>query len=233
MGSHDRVAEQHARADAFGHAPIGDPDGDGEGPESPKGTALPPFDLNGVLPPRLGNERFGTGTPYRVSTSDLVARFAITPDRCNALSGLLNYREALRDSGMHEGFQWVGGGLVEDTHATGKRQNAVAEVVTFYVTNAAHDEDLSWQATLMLRTDLYDLNEAVTRYLCEGYFVALRLRRPDPEALVRLAAYWSTRLSHRADGIWRGFVEIPLDDDLEARALLERMTANLARGEAR
>ncbi len=232
MGIHDGVAEQHATADALGYAPIGD-DGDGEVSASPEGHALPPFDLNGVLPPRPGNEEFGSGTPYRVSSSDLVARFAIAPDRCTALWGLLNYREALRDSGMCEGFQWIGGSLVEDTHDIGKRQNALAEVVTFYVTDASHDEELSWQSTIMLRTDLLDPNEAVTRYCCEGYFVALRLRRPDPEVLVRLAAYWSTRLSHRADGVWRGFVEIPLADDIEARALLERMTANPARGKAR
>ena len=40
---------------------------------------------------------------------EVFARFGSTPERKAILVGLLGYRQALRDRGLIEGFQWIDG----------------------------------------------------------------------------------------------------------------------------
>lgn len=44
-------------------------------------------------------------SPYLTTIDDVIDRFATTPDRVVLLRGLLDYRRALYDAGVTQGFQ--------------------------------------------------------------------------------------------------------------------------------
>jgi Family of unknown function (DUF6932) len=94
------------------------------------GMAIPPFNLDGVLPPFVGPHGPG-GDPQDMSPCganpvEVVTRFATTVQRCEILKGWLGHRDALNRLGLSSGFQWLDGSFVE-----AKQPNDL-DVVTFF-----------------------------------------------------------------------------------------------------
>lgn len=87
----------------------------------------------GVLPPiypgDLGHSP--NRSPYPINMSKIVSILGFSEPRQAILQGLLNYRAALYDLGIVQGFQWIGGSFVEDIERLECRNPNDVDVVTF------------------------------------------------------------------------------------------------------
>jgi hypothetical protein len=161
-------------------------------------------------------------SPYRVTLADIVDRFATSPLRIEILTGLLRYRQALREVGISAGFQWIDGSFVEDVEARRGRPPADIDVVTFV---AEAQSDIA-NALVRGKHVLADRTHIKTRFKCDAFFVTLGSKATS---LVSLTRYWFGLFSHQRDSkIWKGILEAPLDtldDDRDARlALASKVT---------
>jgi len=69
---------------------------------------IPAHNASGVLPPFLPGQSPTDPSamlPYCVSMLDVVKKYAINEERIKILKGVMNYRDELRKSGIHDGFQ--------------------------------------------------------------------------------------------------------------------------------
>jgi hypothetical protein len=183
---------------------------------------LPPHGPSGFLPPHLG-ERFvlrGGCSPYRITPSLLVERFATSKKRVALLRGLFRLRADARQAGIETGFQWLGGSFVDD-----RADPNDLDVVTFYQTPAAFRQ--AGVANVVARyPNLFRPTAAKETYGCDAYFISLALRRKS----YRLVSLWYALFSHdRHTLTWKGFVELGIAsaDEAEAEAALRARAQEL------
>ncbi|HEX7340208.1 MAG TPA: hypothetical protein VF271_09790 [Rhodanobacteraceae bacterium] len=175
---------------------------------------LPGWNARGVLPPCDPiSQTSANRSPYAVSLIDLVTRFADTSQRQAILQGLLDYRAALHELGLVEGFQWLDGSFTEHVELIEQRAPNDVDVVTF-----VHRP----QKPLPTRLPkiLTDHDFVKHQYRVDSYFV--ELDELAPHALVQQTAYWYSMWSHRRNEEWKGFLELNLDplEDGEASQVL-------------
>lgn len=180
-------------------------------------SSIPDWMPQGLLPPI--HERSPTSvlrSPYKISISDLVQRFATSATRCDILSGYLKHRRALHELGFHEGFQWINGSFVEQVEAIEARTPQDIDVVTFY----ALPSNVSESSLLIAREELFHPQLAKSRYKVDAYFVSLN--SPARE-LVSQSTYWYSVWSHKRTWAWKGYLEVDLgaDADLSAQECLD------------
>jgi hypothetical protein len=182
-------------------------------------AVIPAFNHSHVLPPFEGERMTSPhSSPYPVSASELVQRFAISAPRCVILDGLLRYRAELRSLGFVQGFQWLDGSFVEDVEAREQRAPNDIDVVTFAHAPIAMNKTQINQM-MASRPDLFDQERCKEGFHCDTNLVNLTT---SPEWLVTQARYWYGLYSHRRDGLWKGMLQLPLDsDDVAARAILD------------
>lgn len=184
-------------------------------------VAIPNWNSQGVLPPI--NPAAPTSvdrSPYWVSLTDVVLRFATTPDRRSILAGLLSFRAALHSVGLTEGFQWLNGSFAEDIETIVGCPPHDIDVVTFFRLPPGQTQ----QSLSRARPRLFDPRGTKNDYHVDAYFVQLDSGSPEP--LVNQSAYWYSLWSHRRNGQWKGYLRIDLSssDDPVARANLDKMT---------
>jgi hypothetical protein len=96
--------------------------------------AIPEWDINGILPPispgELGHSM--NRSPYRTALIDVVENFSRSPERKRILTGLLDYRAALHEVGLNNGFQWLDGSFMEAVEVIEIRSPRDVDVVTFF-----------------------------------------------------------------------------------------------------
>lgn len=180
---------------------------------------IPAFNLSGVLPPFTGTnptDRPGC-SPYRIQTTELVNRFATTPERERLLTGLLDLRSGLTNLGITQGVQWIDGSFVENVEVLRGRAPADIDVVTLAarpIPDAAQ-----WRQTIQRNLNIFDSQRAKDSFGCDHYFLDI-LKRPD--LLVADTTYFFGLFAHqRVTSIWKGMLELPLtSDDHLARAFL-------------
>ena len=181
---------------------------------------IPTFNHSHVLPPYAGDspKQAALSSPYETSAIELVSRLGSTRERRALLSGLFAYRQALRDLGFAQGFQWLDGSFVENIEAFATRAPNDIDVVTFAYKPRGMD---ATQVTALMnsRTDVFVPAQARQHFHCDAYVVPLDGR---PERLVAHAAYYQTLFSHRrGDNVWKGLLMLPLQsDDAAATAQL-------------
>lgn len=136
----------------------------------------------------------------------------------------LNYRAKLHAIGFQDGFQWLNGSFSENVELNESRSPNDIDVVTFF--HPPDGMDLSSIARSNL--DVFDSQRAKNSYHVDGYFGQLGL--PQLESEVKRVSYWYSIWSHRRDGLWKGFVQIPLDpsQDDDAAARLKEIGENRA-----
>lgn len=180
-------------------------------------TAIPSWTASGVLPPINAASPTSTDrSPYSVSLTDLILHFNTSPERQAILAGLLDFRRALHDIGLGQGFQWLDGSFLEDVESTENRAPRDIDVVTFFHLPAGQT-----QASLLAQNrPLFDHRETKTQYHVDAYFVQLDGGAPEP--LIARAIYWYSLWSHRRSGDWKGYLRVDLapNDDQAARANL-------------
>ena len=175
---------------------------------------IPSWTAEGVLPPLdEANPVGATRAPYPVSLSDLVARFATSPERCAVLKGLLAYRAALHANGYVADFQWLNGSFMEDVERLEARAPRDIDVVSF-----VHAPQPA--APTPADSEALDSALAKSRFLVDGYF--LELDAVPPREISFWSAYWYSLWAHRRNRAWKGFLQIDLrpDDDAVAAAWL-------------
>jgi len=183
---------------------------------------LPPHGPQGFLPPHLG-ERFvlrGGCSPYRITPSLLVARFATSKKRVALLRGLFKLRADARRAGIEAGFQWLGGSFVDD-----RADPNDLDVVTFYQTPTAFRQ-AGVAKVVAAHPNLFRPTTAKETYGCDAYFISLALSRKS----YRLVSLWYALFSHdRHTLTWKGFVELGVDspDESEAASALEARAQEL------
>ena len=170
---------------------------------------IPTFNHSHVLPPYSGDspKQAALSSPYETSAVELVSRLGSTRERRALLSGLFAYRQALRDLGFVQGFQWLDGSFLEDVETLERRFPRDIDVVTFLRTPAEYvpsDDDIAV------------LNRAKVQFYVDAYFVELDELSPD--VVVAQSAYWYSMWSHRRNQAWKGFLQIDLaaTDDVRA-----------------
>jgi hypothetical protein len=183
--------------------------------------AIPAFNASGVLPPHMGNPTHGV-SPYVVTASELVGRFATTRERIDVLTGLLTYRSELAAAGILDGFQWLDGSFAEDIETLEGRPPADIDVVTFARRPTPVADLTDWTTFFVANKHLFDPNALKARLKCDAYYVDLD---QAPNLVVTTTAYWCGLFSHRRAGLWKGMPFLPLmSDDTIAGDQLKRAT---------
>lgn len=175
-------------------------------------VAIPAWNTLGLLPPI--DPELPTSihrSPYSVTLLDVVMRFSSSPERRNVLTGFLDYRSALHQIGITEGFQWLDGSFLEDVETLERRAPRDMDVVTFMHTPANFaDADLA----------PLDHDYAKAQFQVDAYIV--ELDEMPLGGLVNMSAYWYSMWSHRRNQSWKGFLRIDLaaSEDAQARQWL-------------
>lgn len=176
---------------------------------------IPANTISGVLPPFTGETSADKAnvSPYQAEISDVIFRYATSPERVEILTGLVEYRKALADLGIVQGFQWLDGSFVEDVETIRSRPPGDIDLVTFAHRTVADPDE--WFGVVMSNLHLFDPEQSKLKYKCDAYFVDMSI---DPELLVTNTAYWFNLFSHQrgAGATWKGMIRVSLtsDDDL-------------------
>jgi hypothetical protein len=183
-------------------------------------VVIPDWNAQGVLPPRNPSTPTSADrSPYKVALTDVVLRYATTPDRCKILDGFLRFREALDLGGLRQGVQWLDGSFVENIETIEGRPPRDIDVVTFYYLS----HGITQQELLNAMPELFDHAQVKTEYGVDAYFV--QINAVQPELLIEETIYWYSLWSHRRDDLWKGYLEVDLAprNDAVARANLAAM----------
>ena len=154
--------------------------------------------------------------------SQLVERFATSPERASILRGLASYRAALRDAGFSEGFQWIDGSFVENCETERGRPPGDVDVVSVLHRPLAHSGLDAWAQFVEDHGEtLLDSQHCKATFRCDAYYIDLDIA---PILATGQTAYWFGLFSHQRDTFrWKGLVQVELqsDDDASMQLLAE------------
>jgi hypothetical protein len=182
---------------------------------------IPAHNQSGVLPPFLSGsspaERDAI-SPYKVSLIEVVQRFSNGNARHKIIQGLINYRAELRNVGITSGFQWIDGSFVEDIEKNKGRSPNDVDIITFANRPSSYLDPINWRDLIKRRQDLFLPAESKKKYSCDAYYVDMNTQ---PELLVSQTRYWFGLFSHQRESfLWKGMLELALEDDSDAVAFL-------------
>lgn len=184
-------------------------------------VAIPAWNGQGVLPPR--NHAAPTSydrSPYQVALTDVVLRYATSPERRRILEGYLRFREKLDSIGLHRGFQWLDGSFLENIEQIESRPPGDIDVVTLFHLPPGFTQ----LQLLQSNPAVFNPILAKSTFSVDAYFV--ELNASNPEFLIRQTNYWYSLLSHRRNDIWKGYLQVDLSpsDNGVAQANLVAMS---------
>jgi hypothetical protein len=183
-------------------------------------VAIPYWSAQGVLPPRNAvNPTSYDRSPYDVALTDVVLRYATTPERRTILDGFLGFREALDNAGIRQGFQWLDGSFLENIDRIESRPPRDVDVVTLYHLS----QGMTQQDLLNAHPALFDQAQTKAAYHVDAYFVQINNFQAEP--LIEETIYWYSLWSHRCNDLWKGYLQVDLapTDNAAARANLTAM----------
>lgn len=171
---------------------------------------IPSWNANGVIPPvSPSTPTSAERSPYEVSLSEFVLRFATSIKRQQILTGYLRHRSRLHAAGLTTGFQWIDGSFLENIEVTETRDPNDIDVVTFFsLPVGTTQQQVQTRAPDAFPLTLAERAAFKTAFFVDPYFVSLGSRAP---LLVKQSAYWYSMWSHRRDASWKGFLQIDLD----------------------
>ena len=184
---------------------------------------IPPFTIDGILPPYVGIDGPGGApndmSPYVASVPEVVATLATTEERKDILRGWLQHRAQLRALGFSRGFQWLDGSFVE------QKDPKDLDVVTFLYRPAHILGPQQLGHVMAANLGLFSRAPVKQNFKLDAFFLDLN---GDPRALVNSTRYYLGLFSHRrVDDLWKGMLEVSLDsaDDVAALAALGQTLA--------
>jgi len=186
--------------------------------------AIPPFNIDGVVPPFVGARGPGGSSadmsPYVASALEIVVFFGSSNLRKSILRGWLAHRAAVRAIGFDRGFQWVDGSFVED------KVPGDVDVISFFYRPLAASTQTQLFALMQANVELFKRPLVKTKYKVDLMLVDLN---GSPEALVEATRYYFGLCSHRrVDHLWKGMIRVNLGDLTDEAAAL----SVLAKGSA-
>jgi hypothetical protein len=182
-------------------------------------VVIPAWNANGVIPPiSSAGPTSAERSPYVVSLSEFVLRFASSAKRRQILNGFLQYRGRLHSAGLTIGFQWLDGSFLESVETTETRDPNDLDVVTFFSLPVG----VTQQQVLAHAPDLFPRNAVEhtrlkTAYSVDAYYVSLGSLAT---LLIQQSTYWYSMWSHRRDSTWKGYLQVDLDPVEDALAAL-------------
>jgi len=181
-------------------------------------SAIPDWNLHGVIPPFEPIDPTGAvRSPYIVSLTDVVLRFAVTPERVEIMAGFLRYRQLLHTVGIVSGFQWLDGSFLEDVEMIRTAPPKDIDVTTFFHLPVGKTEGELVKELAKDYPILLDKVVIKQQYHTDGFLVGL-----DPNNLefcMQQSHYWYGVWSHQRDTFrWKGFVQIDLDPQVDTPA---------------
>ena len=144
-------------------------------------------------------------SPYPATVTEICQRFGTSPERKAILQGFLALREELLSRGIF-GFQWIDGSFLEEIELTEGRPPGDIDVVTFV--EVPHDPQ-TLNTKLLHPHDLGDRDLVKATFSVDHFVVPLG---SPIRLIVSLSRYWFGLFSHRRDGLWKGMLEVPLQD---------------------
>ncbi|MDZ7853919.1 MAG: hypothetical protein U5L98_15055 [Halomonas sp.] len=184
---------------------------------------IPDWTAEGVLPPVDANSPTSPNrSPYQVALVELVDRFGTSNERIRMLDGFLRYRQGLHNAGLTQGFQWLDGSYLEQIEAVENRAPNDIDVVSF----VEFPMESSQSELLDKLDDVIGIRPKAhatikDKFNVDAFYVPMNLI--PPERLVIRTSYWYSMWSHRRDDVWKGFLQVSLSPDPEARKKLERL----------
>lgn len=180
---------------------------------------IPPFTVDGVLPPYIGPDGPGGAaedlSPYEASAVEVVASFGTSPNRQDILRKWLDHRSQLRASGIVQGFQWLDGSFLEH------KEPKDLDTVLFVYRPLHANQQADWVAFLAGHQHLFDRRQLKLNFRLDALFMDLH---GHPETIIEVARYFGSLFSHRRDDdLWKGMLKVRLEnaaDDTDALAIL-------------
>ncbi|HEB1800827.1 TPA: hypothetical protein RY502_001280 [Escherichia albertii] len=167
----------------------------------------------GLIPPiDKADPTSHTRSPYKMDIVRFVSTFSLSPARIKILKGFLNFRVSLTQAGLVEGFQWVDGSFTEHIELIEKRPPNDVDVVTFFQFSNGDNDAI----VVGRKPELFDHDFVKKEFFVDSYFQELNL--PSHE-LVEITVYWYSMWAHRRDLSWKGFIQIPLNPQLDVVAM--------------
>lgn len=167
----------------------------------------------GLIPPiDEADPTSHTRSPYKMDIVRFVSTFSLSPARIKILKGFLNFRVSLTQAGLVEGFQWVDGSFTEHIELIEKRPPNDVDVVTFFQFSNGDNDAI----VIGRKPELFDHDFVKKEFFVDSYFQELNL--PSHE-LVEMTVYWYSMWAHRRDLSWKGFIQIPLNSQLDVVAM--------------
>ncbi len=187
---------------------------------------IPKMNPSSVLPPFLGEEPGASAaamSPYPSTMLEVAQRFATSPERIAIFRGLLSYREAVRELGLTEGYQWFDGSYVEDVETHRGRPPGDIDIVTFTPIPGTLTEK---RAMVNANLPIFHSKMAKDTYHCEAFFVDLTI---PALSLVDRTRYYFGLFSHQRETFqWKGMLQVPLiSDDAAALAWINLQETEL------
>ncbi len=182
-------------------------------------AVIPAWNANGVIPPvNSAGPTSAERSPYVVSLSEFVLRFASSAKRKQILNGFLQYRGRLHSVGLATGFQWLDGSFLENVETTESRDPNDLDIVTFYsLPVGVTQQQVQSQASDLFPTNAIERARLKAAYFVDPFFVSLGSWAP---MLVQQCTYWYSVWAHRRDSTWKGYLQIDLDPGEDALAVL-------------
>ena len=182
---------------------------------------IPPFTINGVLPPYVGPDGPGGAaedmSPYVTTGLEIVSTLASTNERRDILLGWLKYRADLRAIGFERGFQWLDGSFVED------KEPRDLDVVSFLYRPPGISDPTQLLMVMRANAKLFVRNLVKAEYKLDAFPIDLD---GSPEALVSSTRYFLGLFSHRrGDDVWKGMLQVRFEDVGDDAAALAALGA--------
>lgn len=144
-------------------------------------------------------------SPYRVTPGYLVEYFAGNETRIRLLKLFFDFRARIYRADAGSGFQWVNGSFVEDKERIRGDKPKDIDVVTFL--ERVPSDNLLADKRAMKRL-----------YSVDPHWVIFS--ECSNAGLVSRTAYWYSLWGHQRGSFqWKGFLEVPLDEKLDADAI--------------
>jgi hypothetical protein len=169
---------------------------------------VPEFSIDGVLPPYIGPDGPGGApsdmSPYAASCVEVVEALGDTPHRRSILRGWITHRRQLRAIGIERGFQWLDGSFVE------KKIPSDLDIVTFFHRPVSAMDNASFAALFLANGNLLRRHLVKASFNLDSFLVDFN---GSPEGIVNQTRYLLGLFSHRrGDSLWKGMLQVPLDD---------------------
>lgn len=187
-------------------------------------STFPVWNEEGLVPPvDLLNPTSRNRSPYAVSLSVFVQRFATSPERVQILRGFLAFRAALHEVGLVEGFQWLNGSFLEDKERLKGVAPGDIDVVTYFqLPIGVSESELLTRHASLFEHDEIKATFHVDSFPQPLYVPAIRL--------INSSNYWYGMWSHQRDTLrWKGFatVDLAASEDENATQLLTHLSGEL------